>query len=317
MKIYPFSEGGSFVLNKLFDHDIEVHSLKITESLYGSVPTIELKFGCSDEEELPEIGEEFTGSLKTDSGYENKIQCYLYSVQKSLNHITMNFLCCKPKFMKDRVVTKYTSIDDAISSTWQLDRLDSVKTDILRFTNSHYIYQRNDTNYNLCTKLSKSYKYNTVFGYTLSGIKFIDLNDVKNVGEMDEKGMIALTQPSSWSDPKLYSLGDIKFIDYNNSPQFESDGNHVMVNMYTDQIDTDNAYKDLIGNFLYNSKLGTTKNISSFKSNKLMDYQLGDFINIDSDQNNYQCNYLSKKIIEVNLGEVKVNYDFQSINPYK
>ena len=313
MKYLVSNDGSSFRIDKLFDEDIELLKVHIEEGLYGDIPDIVVNL--KTDKELCKINQEFTGSLISKDGYTNKFKCFVYDITYNLNEMEIKFMCCLPKFTKDRVVTKYTTIDNAIQSTYQLDRLDDVKTDLLDFSDPWYIYQKNETNYHLCRRLCKSYKHNTVFGFLLSGLRFRDLLTWKPEVILRDKVDINLQSPSNWIHPKLYDQ-ELKFVDYNsNVVEFEKDPNHQFVEYYEDIIPVNNIYKELIGNFLFNQRLELSKNINEFQLKFLPVYQVGDFVKIPSEQIIFNNCFISHRIIDMTKADISVHYTIQSIDP--
>lgn len=322
--VYSFeSDSAFFRVDDLFDKQIEMHSAKITESLYGDLPTIELVFSCGNDEDLYPINHVLTGKLVTRNGYENSFEGFIYSIERNLNKVTMKLLLCDSGFTKDTFVTKYTNITDAIKSTWQRDITcfsdGSIKTDVLDYQDPHYIYQRNTTNYQLCTKLCKSFKYNTVFGYGMSDLIFVDLSNpkVKKDCKLKESDTVKLMSTPTWSDPKLYAINKVTYEDYNTDQvEYEVDPNHINVRFYSKSYTVDTVYKELLGNYLYNSKLESLKNTIHLQSKILYDYQLGDFVELKSNSLNFQNTFISKRVITLDKAKVTVDYRIQSIDPW-
>lgn len=319
MKVLGSNDGSYFYLvePKLFDDDMELISVHFEEKLYGDIATFDIK--CRTDKELISIGKKITAKLITQYGYCNDIQGYVYSIKYIHNDMIINIICCDPKFTIGKAVTKYTSIDNAIKSTYSLPRLDKppVKTDLMKFSDPWYIYQKNETNYSLCKKLCMSYKHNTVFGFLLSGLKFKDLkNWIPEIVTTDQ-AEINLVDSPLFNNPKLYDES-VDYAEYNtDAPDMENeiDPNHKKVIMYSEIQTVNNVYEDLIGNYLFNKRLSISKNTNNFKIHYLPDWQVGDFIKINSNQLKFKECFISSRIIDYTRASVDVSLTIQSINP--
>ena len=318
MKVLGSNDGSYFYLvePKLFDDDMELISVHFEEKLYGDIATFDIK--CKTNKQLVNIGDKIKAKLITVNGYCNDIEGYVYNFTYNLNE-SQKVLCCDSKLTRGNVITKYTSIDNAIESTYLLARLDNpkVKTDLMKFSDPWYIYQKNETNYSLCKKLCMSYKHNTVFGFLLSGLKFKDLKNWIPEIVANDQGEINLVNQPSFGDPKLYS----QTVDYNNyntdAPDMENeyDESHKQILMYSSMAVMNPVYEDLIGNYLFNQRLAVSKNTNNFRMSYIPDWQVGDFIKINSDQIRFKECFISSRIIDYSTANVGVSLTIQSINP--
>lgn len=312
MKHLLFGDESSFALGELFDGEgIEFKSLRVSESLFGTIPEIELVY--RGDNEFFKVNDEVKGELKSSTGRSNKFKGFVYGMKYSLNEYTINILCCDRSFTKDRAVTKYTSVDNAINALSRMQRVGSVKSDLLEFQDPYYIYQRNETNYHLCSRLCFSYKRNTVYGFLLDGLRFVDLNSYSPVTTLTDGTDMKLESNPSWADPKLY--GEVvEQADYNaEEPVYERDDNHRAISMYEDIVMVDSPYEELIGNYLHNQRLSTSRSVYNFTLKNLPDYQVGDFLKIKSPSINFSECYVTGRTIDCTMSEMKVNVSIQSI----
>lgn len=311
MRTLLLTDGSEFRLLEIFDNDFEFISAHIEESLYGDITRIE--FRCLCDTKIVELLKKYKGYLKSKTGKKWEFECFCYQISYDNKYLEAKFMCSKIEFTRNIVTTKYTTIDNAIQSTWQLNRLDTVKTDLLSFDRDHFFYQMSETNYNLCTKLCFSYKYNTVFGYLLNGLKFIDLKAWKKEIELNDQVDIKLEQPASWTSGKLYE-STVNIIDYNHSsPEYEIDSNHRIVGNYDQLLFCDTTYKDLIGNYLYNRRLKLMKQSNIFRLNYLPDFEVGTYVKINSTQIRYSNCFVSKRIINMEQSRLEIVIQIQSI----
>lgn len=312
-KLLVANDESSLDIKGLFDKDIEIHSAVIKEELHGDLPDLEISFS-TDDPDISEINKKYECSLKSGEGAEWKFGAFVYDMSYQNNGMTLKMICWDPKFTKEKFTTKYTSIKNAIESTCCAEIVgnpeSATNTDILNFKDPSALYQRNETNHHFCTRMCRSFKYNTVFGYVLDGLLFVDLNSWKKDIELKERAEINLIAPSSWSESKLYNQ-KVEYIDYSKG----KDPNHVTVRFYEKTFTVNNDYKELIGNNLYNTKLIASKNTSTFTMNYLPQFRVGQFATIPSDQIKFNECFISGRIVEFNKSKVSVTFTIQSINP--
>jgi hypothetical protein len=323
-KIFKSYDKSEFYINNLFELNIDIHNIKITESLFGDIPTIELQFNC-DPDDLKDykINKVLTGTLTSPDGFTNTINGFIYKLTLDLNEVTMGIMNCDPEFTKNKVVSKYLKIDNAVDSTWKRGRYierkrPQVKTDI-NFADDglHSIYQRMESNYTFCNRLCRSYKHNTVYGFLFDGLRFLDLDNLGTEEcEVHDQSGWKLMNPPQWSDSKFYD-NDVDYIDYNHkSPEYELDPNHTIVSLYGRQVVVDSIYKELVGNFLYNDRLSHSKQVANFKCHYLDKVQVGDYFKLKSKQIEFNDVFLSKRIIEFRESSTEVSYEVRSIKPW-
>jgi hypothetical protein len=307
------NDGSVLDIKELFEKDIEMYSVNIKESLYGDLPELNVKFK-TDDDTICKVNDRLTCSLKSGEGAEWKFNAFIYD-QKYINNIMeIKTICWDQKFTKDKFTTKYTSIKNAIESTCFSEIIgnpdSATKSDIMDFKDPFYLYQRNETNYHFCTRLCKSYKYNTVFGYVLDGLIFVDLSSWKKDIELKDRSDISLVTPSTWTESKLFEE-KVEYIDYSNG----KDPNHVIVKFYEDMIPVNKEYKELVGNGLFNRKLYNSKNVNTFQMKYIPQFRVGQFAKIPSEQIRFNECFISERVVDFDKANVSVSFTIQSINP--
>lgn len=311
MKCIETNDRSKFYISDLFDRsDWESCKVTIEESMFGDIPEIRLEMHCK--KPICTNNEEFTGWLMDKNGNKELFNCFVldFTFNNKISNITL--LCCKPKFTKDNVVTKYSTIDNAIQSTWQLNILKLPKdfqSDIMQLDSDHYYYQKNITNYNLCSRLCKCYKKDVLFGYGINGLTLMDLQQWKPINQgnpfIDMKD-INLNGNNDYVDPKLYQMNN-SFVDYSKG----KDPNHQLVLYYQQLIPVDNAYKDVIGNMLYNQRYDTSMRLANFRMNYYQKIRIGDGLEIQSPLNKYPEARVTKRVINIDDNAIKVDYTIQ------
>lgn len=308
MKHLITSDGTSLMIDDLFDRAgwNSCHAT-ITDSMMGPLPTIELTMQC--ESPICNRGEEFKGWLMDKNLNKEEFKCYVVEVEFSTQTSRISLVCTTPKFNRDLVVTKYSDLMNGINSTWQLPIRKvpkSFDTDVTSLDDNHSFYQKNETNKYMCTKLCSGYKKGVLYGYSISGLVLMDLNQWEPVDELNDQVEINLKDPASFIKPKLYEQED-NFISYS-----ANDPNHVSVQYYSQVMQVDSAYKIFLGNILYNQRYKNPINTNSFTMNTYKSYLLGDGLQIKSEQNKYIEPRIMKRVINIDENECHVDYTIQS-----
>jgi len=305
------NEETKFRIKELFDKEIELISIVICETLYGSIADVELNANIKELDEDFKLNKEYNCSLIDQYGNVTEFKCFCAFLSFVDNFLQMKFLCCDKDFTKKSLVNKFKNIDDAIKSASKMQRLDNplIKTDLLEFNDPYYIYQTNEANNRFCTRLCWSYKHYTTFGYLLNGLKFIDLKSWKPDLELIERRDIRLLEPASWNRNKKLDE-DIKYIDYSNG----RDPNHILIKFFDQTIVADTPYKFLIGNKLFNEKLVQFSQKNKFEVKFYPGWTVGTFVNLKpSPQINFIECIITSRRIKFEKASVSTLYGIQSI----
>ena len=115
MKHLITSDGTSLMIDDLFTREgwNSCHAT-IMDSMMGPLPTIELIMQC--DQPICNRGEEFKGWLMDRNLNKEEFQCYVVEVEFSIQTCKISMVCTTPKFNRDLIVTKYTDINNGISS---------------------------------------------------------------------------------------------------------------------------------------------------------------------------------------------------------
>lgn len=312
VKRYVTDDQSYIQINKLFELDIEIFDITIEESMMdGSVTLIHL---TGQSEAIPcKVNDVFTGTLYSGMhGCTWNFECFVYDIKFHNHSLKIDFACCKQKFLKDNVVAKYTSIDGAIKSTWQLARLDKVQSP-LQFDENYSLHQQNESNYQYCKRLCFAYKYDTIYGFLINGLKFVDLNAWTKEVELTDKVEITLQDGAEFEEPKLYDK-DVKICDYNHkSPEYERDDNHQQIWMNGHVITVDKHYAQLHENHEHNIRLLDMKRTNKFHMNYLHGMSVGTYVQINSDQLSYKKSVITSRVITMHKTDCHVTYKICSI----
>lgn len=234
-----------------------INWLQLKEDLSGGIPTgrAVLLFEKSNQA-LELITELNTGVLTIrdlrPEGFTYTLPIFITSRNYFENTFEIKFVCVEDyTFLTDPRDLVYSNISEALeflSSQYSKNNSISVDSDI---DNNIKIYQYRETNKDLCTRLCRSFKYNTIFGYTWNGIliKDIDVNNISTTIIEGRNGMTVSTTP--------YQLNYSSQLNYEPNTVLES-------NNFTAILNKDNyflcakGFDNLLKNNIRNSSLVTS-----------------------------------------------------------
>jgi len=308
MNYIQLSNGSTLGLEKLFDNNIVINSVKLSEAMYGELPTMDLDFDFNEDPKSGnttlKVNDVLKGYLVYPNNQKEEFSGYVYSFNYYYNKMIVKLILVDPDMLKTVQSTDYSGIIKAIQGTYkgtiltQLSYSDPVNNDV---------YQRLESNYEFCTRCCWMYRYNNVFGYSLSGLKFIDLNNYRPIDEVNADANFHISNIPEYTDPKLY---DQEVIETNVIGDEEY---HYNINFYNRIYTVDRAYSDAMNNYLHNTRFKTSKLNFNAQSKYLFPYKLGDMIKVESSQLNINDTFISKRIIDIQKSDLTVYYTLQSI----
>lgn len=307
------SDGSKFIVNELDNTPCEFHKVEISEECWGGLPTIKLAFKYS---QLPvKLNQKLSGSMITEKGNKTTFDGYVHNVTFNNDEGLITVICTKQDFINNKFTTYYSNIDNAINSTWGRNRIDSIKSDILKFGENCRLHQMDETNYHFCNRCCQSYLHKAVYCYRFDGLKFTDLNNWKSEVVLNDRSEAKIVSTNAWEAPRTFSQ-DLSSEDPNTSVvEFEQDPNHVYVRCDEGLIPVDKEYRDLIGNYLYNQRLIDTPHQVTWSLRYLSEMKCGDMIKINSKFVNYRNSYISSRSIIYDHTNVVENITTKSIDP--
>lgn len=292
-------------ITPIFDSRCMFISYLSKENILGELPQVELKIKC--DEDVCNILDEVTGSLVDGNGNSTNWTGYVYSVSYLNNECTIKIIAAPIKFVRDKVTTSYSSITDTIKSLAPGDFISNTESDLL---NDIKIYQLNESNYKLCTRCSAAFKKNSIFGYGLGSLRILDLSNLVSKADFGAKVDFNEIDYPELTDPTLYEF-NTEFIDYSEG----NDPNHTFVIFNDHLICVNTEYKDLIGNFMYNKRFKTTKNIANYKYNSLTPINICDCVTIENKDTNIKNCFVTSKITSIEYTKLTTSVSIQSIDP--
>lgn len=305
MAAITLADGIVLDINPIFQKKFEFIKVKITEAILGDLPDIELQVKC--DEDITKVLEEITGKLTNADGFTIDFVGYVYSISYVNDVCTIKILGVKPSFVRVLNTTKFTSLPNAIKGLYPGKIESNTESDLLNEIN---IFQMNETNYHLCKKCALAYKKDTVYGFALGSLRFHDLNNWVSKFKLAAKiDLNQLTSPEL-TNPKLYEQ-KTKIVDYSSG----NDPNHKYVRFYDKLIPLNNEYVDLIGNYIYNQKFSTMKNIANYDLRELPPLQLTDGVEIVNIDATIKRCFITNKVSDMDFNRVIISYTIQSIDP--
>lgn len=294
-------DGFSLDINPLFKNDnIGFLLLSITEEVGGSIPTIRLKFRC--DYNVIELGEKLEINISCDNGSSLRFECYVVK----LSYVNMNFeLELSPynkEFFRDLEDTYYVGYDSMISTVFPGEIDSNCQSDVSKDLKIH---RYNETGYALLRRSMSGYKYNSIWAFTLDGLKIRDLSNWSNEYTIDT--VSATTQVSSQEivDHKLYNE-DVEVL--------EVFTNHIKMKFYNEIIDVDKDYELVINNKLFNSRLSDSK--SDLKVILRYIPMVSPTMNVfvESKETDTDNTYVSSRRITIDGSKLDVELRINSIN---
>ena len=277
----------------------------IKESIFGGLPTITINAKTS--KDLIDVSEEITGSLTNADAVKTTFEGYVYAVSTALDKCTIKIMCVRPDFIKKERVNKFNSMNEAIKGLYQGKIISNTESDLM---NDMLIFQKDISNYNLIKKCLAGYKKNTIYGFSIGGLRINDLSNWKPKKTVVARLNIQPVDATKLTDPKLYHK-DTEFIDYSDG----KDSDHKIVKFYDQHVPVNSEYEDFVANIQYNSRFMTMKNITNYKTRELFDLDITDAVEVEDDQKRTKKCFVSSRIINFDYNKMQVDYTIQSIDP--
>lgn len=169
-----------------FDMGALLSEIHIYEEIGGNLAhgTCNLEI-AGGQEMLESITERYKGeiTIEKEGGFILTIPVFIISKDWFKNNLRLTFICTKDeKFFRDLRSIDYPSIDDAISGCYKGDLDIRCKSDIKPGKETKYI-QSMETGHKFLLPLLKSYRRNSIFGFTWEGKLLI-----KEVPGIDSQG---------------------------------------------------------------------------------------------------------------------------------
>jgi len=275
-------------------------SLTITESIFGEVPEIVLEI--TSDQDMAELNSVHTINIKLSNGSKIEATCYLYDISYSTLHQTLKLLVCDSEFTKVPYTNTYQGFDSAISSCYNGEILNKPFA-----TNNIKLYQRSETNLQFLNKILLGYKKDTLFGFSISGLKFLDLNEAIPIKSYQLQSEFQINKPISTSEPASFEYDTEVTERYTNHSKIRY-GNHI--------IDVNNDYADLLETSSYN-RVRSNKNIGEFsaETRTIHPLELLDLVTFNSTDGQVKNYYIVSKVIVVENATANTKYILYSINP--
>jgi len=285
----------------------------ITESMYGELPTLDISVRL--DEQLIEVNKPISGYIINPRGLRQDFKGYVYNYKYFQGTQQIGCILTKKEF-QDTATFRYDSMINAITSTYpgeiltELTYNDPIDVpDVSTEGRIVRLYQKLESNSQFCTKCCWSYRKDYVFGYTIEGLKFLDLKNQIPIDEVSEKINLHVTTNPEFSDSKYYSK-DSDYVIYS----LGDDPYHANV-VYNNQVmPVDTEYIALTENFLYNQRYKSSKLVFNAKTKEFFSYRLGDVLRLKNSQFSNMNIYVVKRILSFTQSDFNESIVFHSID---
>jgi hypothetical protein len=283
--------------------DQQLVRVKLTEALYGEVPTLDLEI---QRDELPlKVNDEVNGYIIYPTGRRQDFSGYVYSLSYYNSKQEIKIILMDKQMLKEPKVGSHKGIINAIRSSYNGIILTPFDHDEPL---NDKIFQKNESNYSYCMRCCWSYAYDVIFGITMSGLKFIDLKSIEPIDVVDDRGNFHIEGTPEFSQSKLY---DNEADEVDMTVGYDETRFNVM--FYDKIVTVNQLYRTATQNYLHNTRYKTSKLQFQVSSTQLFPYEIGDCLRVDSAQINFKQVFISKRIIEVEQKMVKIFYTLQSV----
>lgn len=301
------NNGCSVEIKPFMDYSFSFKKLKLHEAIGGSIAqgTVDFEFPNN------EISTDLIAStnylnirLEQSEGSIYNINALIVSKKIIDNQVTLDFSCIKDmSFISETLSLEFTDINEAIEYSYQGHKDIRCESDL---SNDLNLIQFQETSHNFCTRIAKSFKYDSLFAFGLEGFIIKDTIIGKNSkGNIEKENPIVViagtgsimqeSLPKSNLNPQYYKKPfdswnetmEGEEINDSNKTEYGQDEYSVQ-STYGAAIVSFNKYSLVHKNFLqlrknadYNDryyKSSYYSNLSISNNDRIPEYKLGDIV---------------------------------------
>lgn len=241
--------------------------------------------------------------LVNDTGWAFKFQAYVYELSYANGVASVKMYGCTPDFLRKTGTGVFLGMDSAISETWGGDVDKNAESDTPKDLR---LYQRNESGYSFLRRVMPGYKYDTVWGFGMSGLAIRDMNRWSEEYRFYRKYNAAPVSVPAVGSPKLYEE-EVEILD--------TFANHYKVRHGQKVFDVDKEYFDLMRNAMHNGRLSTSKADLTFKSPILAPCCIGAHVAYSSYDADIRRLFLGARTIDIQKAAAEVSYTLKSFEP--
>jgi hypothetical protein len=241
--------------------------------------------------------------LVNDTGWAFKFKAYVYELSYAEGSATVKMYGCSPQFLRTVKTDVFYGMDEAISSVWDGDVDKNAEADTpvgLR------LYQKNESGYSFLKRVMPGYKYDTIWGFGMSGLAIRDMNNWSEEYRFYRKYNASPVSMPSVGSPKLYDE-EVEILD--------TFSNHYKVRHGQKVFDVSKEYFELMRNTMHNSRLSTSKADLTFKSPILAPCCIGAHVAYSNYDSDVRRLFLSARTVDIQKAASEVSYTLKTFDP--
>jgi hypothetical protein len=302
MSTATFSNGLKLSISPLMDNQFIFESATLTEKVNGELPDLVVNY-MSDADRIG-MNDVESISIIYPNGTSIKCKGYVYSISFAASKFTVKFMLCDPSFPRSNNTNSFSSISNAIRSTYPGETNFNVRSDV----DDVKIYQMSESNYKFCSRCCKMYRKYSIYGYAARGLMISSLDEWNPKTKIGERDVLKKVGSTMITNSKLLATDSV--ID----GYSDMDSSHVNFTYNDVLISANSEYKQLIANYLYNSSMGTSKYLSNYTTNVSIPLDITDQVEIISPEIKHKKFYVYMKITSITKTLVKTDYAVKSID---
>jgi hypothetical protein len=304
MNTAVFNDGTKISITPLMNNNFEFDSLIISEFAFGELPSLEMTI--KTDKDISCMGDEESIKITFSNGSKINGTGYIYSSVYLNGAMTIKMFGVRSEFCRSNLTNQYSSLKDAISSTYKGSVYLNTESDI---SGNTAVTQISESNYHFCNRCCEAYRKYVIYGYTISGLVINTLTNFNPKLTLTERSTIKKSSASDLTNPK--SLGyDSSIIDYSAG----KDKYHVTVSYKDSYVSCNTECKNLIANYLYNRSMGDSKIIANYSSASILPLTLTDHVKLSNSETKCSKYYVNSIIYTISRSAVKAEYSFNSID---
>lgn len=295
------SSGIKLSIDPLINDSNAFLSCTINESIGGDM--VKMKVSIATDTDPCSVLDTMSVKLINDTGWAFKFRAYVYELSYADGGATVKLYGCVPDFLRRTGTGVFRGMDAAIAEMWDGDvdkNADSDTPEGLR------LYQKNESGYSFLRRVMPGYKYDTVWGFGMSGLTIRDMNRWAEEYRFYRRYNASPVSMPSVGSPKLYEE-EVEVLD--------TFANHYKVRHGHKVFDVDKEYFDLMRNTMHNSRLSTSKADLTFKSPILAPCCIGAHVAYTSYDADIRRLFLSARTVDIQKASAEVSYTLKSFEP--
>lgn len=295
------SSGIKLSIDPLINDGSAFLSCTIEECIGGDM--VKVRVSMAADKDPCSVLDVMSVKLVNDTGWAFKFNAYVYELSYADGSATISMYGCMPAFLRKVSTDVFKGMDAAIASVWDGDINSNAVSDTPKDLR---LYQKNESGYSFLKRIMPGYKFDTVWGFGMSGLTVRDMNKWAEEYRFHRKYDAAPVTIPSVGSPKLYEE-EVEVVD--------TFANHYKVRHGQKVVDVDKEYFDLVRNSMHNARLSTSKADLTFKSPILAPCCIGAHIAYSSYDADIRRLFLSARTVEIKKASAEVSYTLKSFEP--